>query len=122
MNPIKKYKFGILVDNLLNNDNTKKILEEIINKPQYDCTIFTLSKEGMVPNPLTIFNIVDYFSWQDISIITSYQTLEKSLIYPSPGPKIIIGMMKYENYITIPTFNLDLINEAVDGFYKNDSK
>ena len=114
------YKYAILLDNLNDNETSKQILEEILKKPQYDVTLFCLSKENIIPNPLAVFNIVDYFSWVGPTIITSYNTLEKALAYPAVGPKVIIGMLRYKDCITIPQFNLDVINTEINKIISNE--
>ena len=111
-------KIAILVDNFTNNPQTQLILTEVLSK-KYDVTIFTISKENIIANPLPVFNIADYFNWQGISIITSPRTLEKTISYPSIGPCIIVGNVKYKDYFNIGELNLDLISGIINENRRN---
>lgn len=113
---MSKYNIAILVDNFTNNPLTQQILIECLNKPKYKVTIFTISKENIVPTTLPVLNIADYFAWTDTAIITSSRTLEKSIMYPSPGPCIIIGGVQYNNYYNMPSFNLDYIESIINEY------
>lgn len=114
-----KYNIAILVDNFQNTGQTQSIIKEILDNPQYDCTIFTISKENIISNPLAVFSIADYFNWEGVSLITSPKTLEKAITYPAIGPKIILGKVKYQDYLNIDIFKLDLIDGVLHGYEKN---
>lgn len=114
-----KQNLAILVDNFQQSDNTQNIIQAIINQSQYEVVIFTLCKENIVPNPLAVFSIADYFNFDGISIITSPKTLAKSISYPAMGPKIIIGKVKYQDYYNIDIFDLNLIDGVLNGNHQN---
>lgn len=113
---MSKYNIAILVDNFTNTPQTQQILTECLSKPKYQTTIFTISRENIIATSLPVFNIADYFSWTGPTLITSNRTLEKAVMYPSPGPCIIIGNVSYNNYYNIPSFNLDLIESIINDY------
>jgi hypothetical protein len=108
-----KYKYALLVDNMCGNPQTELILKAISTHPEYDVTIFSITKEKMVPNNCAVLHISNYFAWRGPSIITSSKTLEKSAAYPAVGPKIIIGPVKYKDYLNAPALDLSIINKIV---------
>ena len=112
------YRIAVLVDNLNNTQATEILLKEILSKFRNNITIFAISKEEIVPNALPVFSIAEYFNWDGATIITSFKTLEKASNYPAVGPKVIVGKMKYQDYLNVPEFNLDLIYGVLDDYYK----
>lgn len=115
-----KHNIAILVDNFHNTEQSNDILNKILSNKEYDCTIFTISKENVMPNPLAIFSMADYFNWSGVTIITSPKTLEKSIAYPAIGPKIILGKYKYEDYSNLDEFSLNLIDGIINEHSQNE--
>jgi len=104
-------KYAVLLDDFGPHQQTKIIADEILRKPQYDCTIFVISKENIISNPFAVFSIADYFNFDGITIVTSQSTLEKANKYPAGGPRIIIGQ-------DVQEFNLDQIQQLVTAGHK----
>lgn len=115
------HKYAILLDNLNNTPQTKFYLETLLLTPKYDITLFVISKQNTVACHYPIFNISDYFNWNGISVITSQNTLEKSIAYPVVGPRIIIGNARYKDYINVGKFDMNFINEIVEEYYKKEN-
>lgn len=115
------HDYAILLDNLFPNEMSQGIINTIIQNG-VRVTLFVLNKENIIANPLAIFDISEYFNWTGPTIITSYNTLEKTINYPVVGPKIIVGMFNYPGYTTIPNLDFKKINEITNEFYKNDRK
>jgi len=107
------YKYALLLDDLFKTEQSKSYIDEISSK-SYDVTIFTIIKEQIIPNPLAIFSIADFWNWKGVSIITSNQTLEKSEAYPVAGLKIIVGPLKTPGYFNVEKFDLDLIHKVLE--------
>src|SRR5690554_1563869 len=118
---MSEYKYAVLVDTIYNSAEIQSFVKEIISKPQYNVTFFSISTEKKIQCNIPIFNISEYFSWKDISIITSYKTLEKSIAYPSPNLKIILGKFKMAGYANVDCFDLDKINEITNEYYRQNN-
>ena len=110
---MSKYRYALLLDNILPNEENVKLLQSILEANR-DIIIFVGNKEQIIPCPFAVFNIVDFFNFEGVSIITSQYTLEKSIVYPVIGPKIIIGKIKYKDYINIPNLDFNLIEKVLD--------
>jgi len=105
--------FALFVNDFYPTTTTQIYLQEIYSKPQYNVTIFSLSKENSVGCGLPVFSIVDAFNWKQPVIITSMQTLEKYIKYPILGIGIILGNFKHEKCLNIDRFDLDEINKLL---------
>lgn len=112
-----KYNYALLLDNLYPNEQNQKLIQYLSMNQQYNITIFLLSKENMMPNILPVFSIADYFNFNGISIITDEATLEKTIKYPAKGIRIIAGF-KYNDFLSVDRFDLQLIEEIIDGYSK----
>lgn len=75
-------RYALLLDSLYPNNVSQAIVQEIFNKPQYDVTIFLLNRENVIPSPLAVFSIADYFNFKGIPIATSNATMDKINNYP----------------------------------------
>lgn len=113
-----KNKFALLVDSFCPSQETQNILQELVAHPEIDITIFSISKENIVPNPYPVFSMCDLYNFSGYCIITSYKTFKKHKSYPTNNG-IIIGSTKYEGYLNIPKFDINLINQVIKENEKN---
>lgn len=117
---MKKIKYALLLDNLRKTEQSKAILEHLYARQDLDVRIFLLDREDIFPNPFPIFNIADYFNFEDgVTIVTSPDTKAKADSYPVTGLFIIIGA-DFPGYIKVKDFDLNLIEKVANEHFRYD--